>query len=98
MGARNQGASLRSEVDSFFGVSEQRARRCPIRAQSTTITRAMASICNNERVACRVMSGHDRETLSLSGQVWRCPFGARAGQCRLDDGAFLGEYLRVGMH
>jgi hypothetical protein len=40
-------------------VPEQRARRRPIEAQSAAIARAMASICNDERASCGVMSGHD---------------------------------------
>jgi len=49
-------------------VPEQRARKWPIEAQSTAIARAMASICNDERALSGVLSGHDRKTLSLSGQ------------------------------
>jgi hypothetical protein len=56
-----------SEVESFSSVSEQRAKRRPIEAQSTAIARAMASICNDERASFGVMSGHDRKTLNLSG-------------------------------
>jgi hypothetical protein len=56
-----------SEAESFSGVPEQRARKWPIKAQSAAIARAMASICNDERALLGVMSGHDRNTLRLSG-------------------------------
>ncbi len=64
-----------SEAESFSGVSEQRPQTCLIKAQSTAIARAMASICNAERVRLGVVSGHERKTLSLSAQAlhqqWR---------------------------
>jgi glycogen debranching enzyme len=55
-----------SAPESFSGVPEQRAKSRPIQAQSTAMARTMASICNDERVAFGVMSGHDRKTLRLS--------------------------------
>jgi hypothetical protein len=61
-----------SEAESSSGVSEQRARRRPIEAQSAAIARAMASICNDELAPSGLMSGHDRKTLSLSGRAKRC--------------------------
>ena len=45
---------LRSEAESFLGVPEQRTKTCPIKAQSTAIARAMARICNAERVRFNV--------------------------------------------
>ena len=54
-----------SEAESFSGVPEQRSKTCPIKAQSTAIARAMARICNAERVHFGVVSGHERKTLSL---------------------------------
>ena len=47
-------------------MTERRAKGWPIEAQSAVIARAMASICNDERAAFGVMSGHDRKTLRLS--------------------------------
>ena len=47
-----------SEPESFSDVAERRVQRRPIEAQSTAIARAMASICNDERVALGVTSGH----------------------------------------
>ena len=47
-------------------MSEQRAIRRLIEAQSAAIARAKACICNEEQVCYGVMSGHDRKTLSLS--------------------------------
>ena len=40
------------------GVPEQPAQARPIKAQSAAIARAMASICNAERVCLGGMSGH----------------------------------------
>ena len=45
---------------------EQRTKTRPIKAQSTAIARAMARICNAERVRFGVVSGHGRKALSLS--------------------------------
>ena len=59
------GSRLCSEAESFSGVPEQRSKTCPIKAQSTAIARAMARICNAERVRFGVVSGHERKTLSL---------------------------------
>jgi len=50
-------------------VTERRAQSRPIEAQSAAIARAMASICNDERAALGVASGHERKTLSLSEGV-----------------------------
>ncbi len=58
--------STASEPESFSGATEQRAQRRAIQAQSGSIARAMASICNDERALLGVMSGHDRKTLRLS--------------------------------
>ena len=55
-----------SEAGSFSGVTEQRPQECPIKAQSTAMARAMARICNAERVLLGLVSGHERKTLSLS--------------------------------
>ena len=55
-----------SEAGSFSRVPEQRTKTCPVKAQSTAIARAMARICNAERVRFGVRSGHGRKTLSLS--------------------------------
>jgi len=60
-----------SEAESFSSVAEQRARRRPIKAQSTAIAGAMANICNAERASSGVMSGHDRKILSLSAVARR---------------------------
>jgi hypothetical protein len=58
--------SVGSEAESLLGVSEQRPKTRPIKAQSTAIACAMARICNAERVRFGVVSGHERKTLSLS--------------------------------
>ena len=58
-----------SEAESFSGVPEQRTETCPIKAQSTAIAWAMARICNAERLRFGMVSGHERKTLSLSGQL-----------------------------
>jgi hypothetical protein len=38
------------EAERFLSVSEQRAKKRLLSAQSTDMARAMASICNNEQV------------------------------------------------
>ena len=50
-------------------MSEQRAKKRLLWAQSADIARAMASICNNERALFGVMSGNDRKILSLSREM-----------------------------
>jgi hypothetical protein len=60
-----------SEAESFSSVPEQHVKRRLIQAQSTAIARAMASICNDEQGSFGVMSGHDRNTLSLSARLMR---------------------------
>ena len=78
----------RSEAESFSGVSEQRTKTCPIKAQSTAIARAMARICNAERVRFGVVSGHERKTLSLSVVVVPAAGAVDVGHgCRLDGNA-----------
>jgi hypothetical protein len=47
----------------------------------------MASICNDERVAFGVMSGHERKTLRLSGFVRM----NRAGGSDMASGQMLGD-------
>ena len=57
-----------TEAGRFSDVPEQRTKTRPIKAQSTAIARAIARICNAERVRFGVVSGHERKTPSLSGQ------------------------------
>jgi hypothetical protein len=57
---------MSSEAESFSSVPEQRVKRHLIQAQSAAIARSMASICNDEQGSFDVMSGHDRNTLSLT--------------------------------
>jgi hypothetical protein len=57
-----------SGAESFSSVTEQHVKRRLIQAQSAAIARAMASICNDEQGSFGVMSGHDRNSLSLSGR------------------------------
>ena len=59
---RNKGL----EVGKSSGVAEQPPQTPPIKAQSTAIARAMASICNAERGRLRGMSGHGGWLLNLS--------------------------------
>ncbi len=47
-----------SEGVNESGLAEQRAGTCPIKAQSTAVARATASICNAEWARSGVMSGH----------------------------------------
>ena len=47
-----------SEGVNEFDVPEQTAQTRPIKAQSTAVARATASICNAERVRLGGMSGH----------------------------------------
>ena len=47
-------------------MAEQTLQMGPIKAQSTAIARAMASICNAEGARLRGMSGHVRLPVSLS--------------------------------
>ena len=51
----------------------------------------MASICNDERAPCGVMSGHDRKTLSLSGLAPASAF-ARADRLRASLGPMGSGY------
>jgi len=62
-------------------------------AQSTAMARAMARICNEERVCLGVTSGHDRKTLSLSA-AFACR--KRLGAC-WRTGRHLHESLRHGL-
>lgn len=55
-----------SEAESFLSVSEQRAKKRLIWAQSADIARAVASICHHEQALFGVMSGHGQKILSLS--------------------------------
>ena len=54
-----------SEPESFSDVSERRAKAPLVKAQSTAIARAIASICNAEQGCFGVTSGHGRKTLRL---------------------------------
>jgi hypothetical protein len=58
-----------SEAVNKFGVPEQVAKTCPIKAQSADIARAMASICNAERGRFDGLSGHGGFVHSLSRSV-----------------------------
>ena len=54
-----------SEPESFSAMPERRAKAPLIKAQSTAIAWAMASICNAEQGSFGVTSGHGRKTLRL---------------------------------
>src|SRR5437868_605855 len=73
--------TMESEGVNAPGVPEQADKTCPIKAQSTAIARAMASICNAERVRFVGMSGHGGFVHTFSGKVLlrrRCVDVARA--------------------
>ena len=64
------------------GVAERAAQTCPIKAQSTAVARATASICNAEWVRLRGTSGHVGFVHTFSdGQAL-----AALGAARIDHG------------
>ena len=63
------GAAVDSEAVSESGASERCVQTCPIKAQSTAVARATASICNAERARLDATSGRVGFAHSFSGDV-----------------------------